>query len=87
MSTFTVDAYQNEYLPLGGSEVNAIVTVTSDGAAGDAGRRERRPACGGRDRDRRHLGVDGRSRAQDPGRPRGDRGSRSTASATAFCSR
>jgi hypothetical protein len=32
MSTFTVDAYQNEYLPLGGSEVNAIVTVTSDGA-------------------------------------------------------
>src|SRR5689334_7951227 len=37
MSTFTVDAYQNEYLPLGGSEVNAIVTVTSDGAAGLAG--------------------------------------------------
>jgi hypothetical protein len=37
MSTFTVDAYQNEYLPLGGSEVNAIVTVTSDGAAGVAG--------------------------------------------------
>jgi hypothetical protein len=36
MSTFTVDAYQNEYLPLGGSEVNAIVTVTSDGAAGGA---------------------------------------------------
>ena len=32
MSTFTVEAYQNEYLPLGGSEVNAIVTVTSDGA-------------------------------------------------------
>jgi hypothetical protein len=36
MSTFTVDAYQNEYLPLGASEVNAIVTVTSDGAAGAA---------------------------------------------------
>jgi len=36
MSTFTIDAYQNEYLPLGGSEVNAIVTVTSDGAAGGA---------------------------------------------------
>jgi hypothetical protein len=33
MSPFTVEAYQNEYLPLGGSEVNAIVTVTSDGAA------------------------------------------------------
>jgi von Willebrand factor type A C-terminal domain/von Willebrand factor type A domain len=30
MSTFTVEAYQNEYLPLGGSEVNAIVTVTSE---------------------------------------------------------
>jgi hypothetical protein len=37
MSTFTVDAYQNEYLPLGGSEVNAIVTVTSDGAGGATG--------------------------------------------------
>jgi hypothetical protein len=37
MSTFTVDAYQNEYLPLGGSEVNAIVTVSSDGAAGLSG--------------------------------------------------
>src|SRR5690242_5328536 len=37
MSTFTVDAYQNEYLPLGGSEVNAIVTVTSDGAADPTG--------------------------------------------------
>ncbi len=35
MSTFTTECYQNEYLPLGGSEVNAIVTVTSDGAAGD----------------------------------------------------
>jgi hypothetical protein len=34
MSTFTVDVYQNEFLPLGGSEVNAIVTVTSAGAAG-----------------------------------------------------
>jgi hypothetical protein len=37
MSTFTVDVYQNEYLPLAGSEVNAIVTVTSSGAAGSAG--------------------------------------------------
>ncbi len=33
MSTFTTECYQNEYLPLGASEVNAIVTVTSDGAA------------------------------------------------------
>jgi von Willebrand factor type A C-terminal domain/von Willebrand factor type A domain len=40
MSTFTVEAYQNEYLPLGGSEVNAIVTVTSDGAGGPAGQPE-----------------------------------------------
>jgi hypothetical protein len=31
MSPFTVEAYQNEYLPLGGSQVNAIVTVTGDG--------------------------------------------------------
>jgi hypothetical protein len=34
MSTFTLEAYQNEYLPLGGTEVNAIVTVTCD-ASGD----------------------------------------------------
>jgi hypothetical protein len=32
MSAFTTECYQNEYLPLGGSEVTAIVTVTSDGA-------------------------------------------------------
>ena len=37
MSTFTLEAYQNEYLPLGGTEVNAIVTVTSDGAGGPSG--------------------------------------------------
>ena len=37
MSTFTLEAYQNEYLPLGSTEVNAIVTVTSDGAGGPAG--------------------------------------------------
>jgi von Willebrand factor type A C-terminal domain/von Willebrand factor type A domain len=36
MSAFTTTCYQNEYLQLGGSEVNAIVTVTSDGAAGQA---------------------------------------------------
>lgn len=34
MSPFTTEVYQNEYLPLGGTEVNAIVTVTSDGAGG-----------------------------------------------------
>jgi hypothetical protein len=32
---FAADVYQNEYLPAGGSEVSAIVTVTSD-ASGDA---------------------------------------------------
>jgi hypothetical protein len=37
MSSFTLEAYQNEYLPLGATEVNAIVTVTSDGASGPAG--------------------------------------------------
>ena len=31
MSRFTAETYQNEYLPLDGSEVNAIVTVTSTG--------------------------------------------------------
>ena len=34
MSRFSAEIYQNEYLPAGGSEVNAIVTVT---AAGDPG--------------------------------------------------
>ena len=28
---FSVEVYQNEYLPEGGREVNAIVTVTSTG--------------------------------------------------------
>src|ERR1700729_878092 len=40
MSTFTPGCGQNEYLPLGGSEVNAIVTVTSDGAAGETSQPE-----------------------------------------------
>lgn len=40
MSTFTLEAYQNEYLPLGGTEVNAIVTVTSDGVGGPSGQPE-----------------------------------------------
>ena len=35
MSRFAAECYQNEYLPAGGSEVNAIVTVTTDGAAGE----------------------------------------------------
>jgi hypothetical protein len=31
MSTFTAEVYENEYLPVGGSEVNAVVTVTASG--------------------------------------------------------
>jgi VWA domain-containing protein len=34
MSSFTLDVYQNEYLPVGGSEVNAVVTVTRGPGAG-----------------------------------------------------
>jgi hypothetical protein len=34
MSTFEVEVFQNEYLPSGGTEVNAIVTVSSAGFAG-----------------------------------------------------
>jgi hypothetical protein len=36
MTTFTAEIYQNEYLPVGGGEVNVVVSVTStarDGAA------------------------------------------------------
>jgi hypothetical protein len=32
MIDFTVEAYQNEYLPIGGSSVHAIVTVTAEGS-------------------------------------------------------
>ena len=32
MTTFTAETYQNEYLPEGGTEVNAIVTVTASDA-------------------------------------------------------
>ncbi|MFK0123194.1 VWA domain-containing protein [Streptomyces nigra] len=37
VSRFSVDVYQNEYLPEGGREVNAIVTVTSTGGGTLAG--------------------------------------------------
>lgn len=40
MSTFTTECYQNEYLQLGASEVNAIVTVTSDVTASATGQTE-----------------------------------------------
>ena len=36
MSRFTAETYQNEFLPIGGEEVNAVVTVTADEAAGPA---------------------------------------------------
>jgi hypothetical protein len=36
MSDFQVEVYQNEYLPQGAAEVNAIVTVTSRGAGAPA---------------------------------------------------
>ena len=36
MSAFTAEIYQNEFLPLAGSEVNAIVTITSTGGEGPA---------------------------------------------------
>jgi hypothetical protein len=31
MATFTAEVFQNEYLPDGATEVNAVVTVTSSG--------------------------------------------------------
>ena len=33
---FTVDIYQNEYLPEGGQDVNAVATVTAAGTATQA---------------------------------------------------
>ncbi|HSS10904.1 MAG TPA: VWA domain-containing protein [Acidimicrobiales bacterium] len=33
MTTFTAETYQNEYLPEGGAEVNAVVTVAASGSA------------------------------------------------------
>jgi hypothetical protein len=35
MTNFSAQTYQNEYLPDGGSEMNAIVTVSCDGAASE----------------------------------------------------
>jgi hypothetical protein len=40
MSTFTADVYQNEFLPIGSSEVNAIVTVAGAGGDGPAAQPE-----------------------------------------------
>ena len=42
MTTFSAETYQNEFLPAGGTRVDAIVTVTSSGgAARGAGHPER----------------------------------------------
>ena len=37
---FTVDIYQNEYLPEGGRDVNAVITVATTGTASAAPARE-----------------------------------------------
>ncbi|MBI0377141.1 VWA domain-containing protein [Streptomyces albiflaviniger] len=44
---FSVEVYQNEYLPEGGREVNAIITVTSAGGGAAAGPPIPAPAHGG----------------------------------------
>ncbi|MFJ9809981.1 VWA domain-containing protein [Streptomyces sp. NPDC101158] len=44
---FSVDVYQNEYLPEGGRDVNAIVTVTSTGGGTGGTRATPLPATGG----------------------------------------
>ena len=31
MTTFHVETFQNEYLPIGGTDIDAIITVTSEG--------------------------------------------------------
>ena len=75
---FSVDVYQNEYLPEGGREVNAIVTVTSTGG-GTAGARRRAAGPPGPERRRgrgdhgRLLRVDGLPADQDAQRARGRR--------------
>ena len=71
---FTVHIDQNPYLPVGGRDVSAIVTVTAD-AQGDtrrrAGRRRRRQRG---DHHRRLLGVDGFPAGEDRRGPRGHLG-------------
>lgn len=37
MTRFIAETYQNEFLPLGGTEVNAVVTVTGTGGGGGGG--------------------------------------------------
>ncbi len=63
MAEFTATVYQNEFLPDGGTDVHAIVTVTCSGRRRGRPVRQRRR---GRDHHRRHLRLDGRRRR--PGR-------------------
>ena len=37
MTNFEAETYQNEYLPVGGSEVNAVVRVTASGSGTSGG--------------------------------------------------
>ena len=75
MAEFTATVYQNEFLPDGGTDVNAIVTVTCTGAgtAGQTGAGD-----GRRDHHRRHVrldgaGDDGGRQVRGPGGAGGDR--------------
>ena len=82
MAEFTAAVYQNEFLPDGGTDVNAIVTspAPGPGTAGQAG-----GGVGRRDHHRRHLRLDGP--ADDGGAPRAPRRPRSTEILDGTCSR
>ena len=41
MTTFSAQTYQNEYLPEGGSQVDAVVTVTASGVTSPLGAADR----------------------------------------------
>ena len=70
-SGFTVDVDQNQYLPEGGRDVSAVVTVTSGADVALRGSGGRRGQC--RDHHHRLLGVDGLSADQDVPGPGGHR--------------
>ena len=75
MAEFTAAVYQNEFLPDGGTDVNAIVTVTCTGA-GAAGRRG--AATAGEIIIVDTSGSMGRSRSRRPSRPPRRRSTRSS---------
>ena len=88
MATFSADVYQNEFLPDGGTDVHAIVTVTCSGA-GEAGRPGRGDAAeivivdtsGSMSGDEHRGGAGRRIGRPGPGRSTGC-GSRSSPAAT-----